>query len=101
MGVLIFSKRIDQCCSSWFCLTNDQMFLKTSHNSRQVVKHVIHYYWVFGLCPLSGRWTKSRNPVVMSVTHHRQNPLEFTYVMVAEFLDICIISNFAHKVTLY
>jgi hypothetical protein len=24
----------------------------------------------------SGRWTKSRSLVVMSVTHHRQNPLE-------------------------
>jgi hypothetical protein len=24
----------------------------------------------------SGRWTKSRSLIVMSVTHHRQNPLE-------------------------
>jgi hypothetical protein len=24
----------------------------------------------------SGRWTKSRSLTVMSVTHHRQNPLE-------------------------
>jgi hypothetical protein len=28
------------------------------------------------LCPSSGRWTKSRSLVVLSVTHHRQNPLE-------------------------
>jgi hypothetical protein len=27
----------------------------------------------------SGRWTKSRSLVVMSVTHHRQNPLECTF----------------------
>jgi hypothetical protein len=40
-------------------------------------------YWDFGLFPSSGilvsrRWTKSKNPVILCVTHHRQNPLEST-----------------------
>jgi hypothetical protein len=26
----------------------------------------------------SGQWTKSENPVILCVIHHRQNPIEFT-----------------------
>jgi hypothetical protein len=45
--------------------------------------------WVFGLCPSSGilktvlssflntgRWTKSKNPAILSVMHHHRNLLE-------------------------
>jgi hypothetical protein len=53
----------------------------------------------------SGRWTKSRNVVVMSVTHHGQNPLEcikkFRIIIVTdrgglencEFVDYPIMSR--------
>jgi hypothetical protein len=38
------------------------------------------------LCSLvfynTGRWTKSKNPVILSVMHHRQNPLESTRFLV-------------------
>jgi hypothetical protein len=30
-------------------------------------------------CRVSGRWTKSRNSVTVSVVHHRQNPSDSTY----------------------
>jgi hypothetical protein len=33
-------------------------------------------YWIFGLSPSSEQWTKSRNSVILSVIHHRPNPLE-------------------------
>jgi hypothetical protein len=29
----------------------------------------------------SGRWTKSENPVILCVIHHRQNPIESTCEM--------------------
>jgi hypothetical protein len=32
----------------------------------------------------SGRWTKSENPVIMCVIHHRQNPIESTYLTMTE-----------------
>jgi hypothetical protein len=49
----------------------------------------IQNYWVFGLFPSSGIlgtrkhdvsetgwWKRSKNPVILNVIHHRQNPLE-------------------------
>jgi hypothetical protein len=31
----------------------------------------------------SGRWTKSSNPVVLGVIHHRQNPLKPTFMLIS------------------
>jgi hypothetical protein len=28
----------------------------------------------------TGRWTKSKNAVILSVLHQHQNPLEYTYI---------------------
>jgi hypothetical protein len=34
-------------------------------------------YWVSALCPPCGiRWTKSRNPMILSIIHRRLNTLE-------------------------
>jgi hypothetical protein len=30
----------------------------------------------------TGRWTKSKNPVILLVVHHRQNVLEYTVQVV-------------------
>jgi hypothetical protein len=34
-----------------------------------------------------GRWTKSENPVILCVIHHRQNPIESTLVAVEQLLQ--------------
>jgi hypothetical protein len=38
----------------------------------------------FLISRLSGRWTKSKNPIILSVIHHCQNPLEQLAVIDAE-----------------
>jgi hypothetical protein len=42
---------------------------------------------VFSCLWNSGRWTKSKNLVVMSVTHHRQNPLECICIKLVDISD--------------
>jgi hypothetical protein len=53
-----------------------------------------HNYWVLVICSsykkveITGRWTKSKPPVIPSVIHHLQNPLESTNT------NLCLIINF-------
>jgi hypothetical protein len=44
----------------------------------------------------SGRWTKSQNPLILFVIHHRQNPIESTCLVLftALFYDAFLASPF-------
>jgi hypothetical protein len=63
-------------------MRRSQVWGKTSHQLGHLDRANLSYWIEFQFpkrrVSSSGRWTKPKTPVILSVIHHRQNPLEST-----------------------
>jgi hypothetical protein len=59
----------------------------------------VQNYWVSRLCPSSGKYGKSRNPVILSVVHHRQNRSDTKRCLPLTEFTHCTTPAFSHHVT--